>query len=120
MAPSQPSHHSVVQKADDIVFQDKYVSRMRVRVEEAVVKHLLEDEVCPAVSDELGVKPLLGQRGELRDFRPLDELHRQDLVSDQLAKHPRHPDGAVRLEVPREALDVSSLDVEIHLLPDRG
>ena len=114
-----PADAAEVEQADHAARQDEDVGRVRVGVEQAVAKHLLQDRLGAALCDRRDIeRPGVGQH--VLQPRPLHVLHRQHAGRRLRPVHPRETYRGVAGEVLREPVDGAPLAGKVLLAPNRA
>ena len=73
--PVDRVRHAEIQQANHVVRQDENIARMRVCMEKAVLKYLLQEKISPANGNELPVISGLIDTVNVGDFDAFHKLH---------------------------------------------
>ncbi len=113
-------HHAIVKETDDIVSQDSDVTGMWVCMKESVFKNLFKNEVSATWRYYLRVNVTHQHFWfcNIRDFVPVNELHRQDFTWRIVTIDFRYVNGHVRRENSCKTLYLCYLDSEVQFLSD--
>jgi len=115
---ADPSHHAKVEIADDIIFENIDIARVRVGVEKAVFKNLLHNEVGAIGGDFLEIVPSVAEGVEVGDLDAVDILHGQHALGGEIAKDLGDVDGFIVDEHPGEMLHVGGFHGIVDFLFD--